>query len=216
MDSRDSACWGRGCAGSCSPAMPSYLGTLSKEHGAVSDSFGCMHSFDVRHRCPDELSTPIHVVRTSKSITGVVQRGVLMEAAVVLFWIDPHLGSFPRGRLVGSILFAPVEIASGTEARRGQLGHRVGDLCRHRYFCNLPVRTRNSPRHKEGVRANGIALRVSTVTLAAAIYAMAGSRCADRRIGTDQVHAMPSVSQRASSEYCGSRYANGVIGPRRI
>src|SRR5450759_2915532 len=74
LESRTSACGGRGCAGSRSPAMPSYLGTLSKEHGAVSDSFRCMHSFDVRHRCPDELSTPIHVVRTSKSITGVVQR----------------------------------------------------------------------------------------------------------------------------------------------
>src|ERR1039458_1237118 len=62
-----------------SPQYPHISVHSSKEHGAVSDSFRCMHSFDVRHRCPDELSTPIHVVRTSKSTTGVVQRGVLME-----------------------------------------------------------------------------------------------------------------------------------------
>ena len=91
------------------------------------------------------------VLCTSKSITGMVQRGVLMEAAAVLFWRDSHFSDPPWSRLVGSILFAPVEIAGGPEARQGRLGHRVGNLCWHRCFCNLPVRTKNPPRHEEGV-----------------------------------------------------------------
>src|ERR1017187_5120531 len=154
--------------GRAAPQCPHISVLSSKEHGTAIDSARGMRSFDVRHRCSDEQPTPNHVLRTSKSITWMVQRGVLMEAAAVLFWRDPHFGDPPRSRLVRSILFAPVEIAGGTEVPRGRLGHQVGDLRWHRCFCNLPVRTKNSPRHEEGVRTNGIALRTNTVTHAAA------------------------------------------------
>ena len=168
-----------------------------------------MRSFDVRHRCSDEQSAPIRVVHTSKSITGMLQRGVLMEAAAVLFWIDPHLGDPPRSRLVGGILFAPMEIARGTEARRGQLGHRVGDLCRHRYFCNLPVRTINSPRHKEGVRADGIALRTNTVTLVVLQLSGTADGTARRDDRREHPHPLPPRRPKAidkrNSCYCRAR-----------
>src|ERR1039457_4237994 len=136
LENRTSACGGRGCAGWCSPQYPHISVLSSREHGTAIDSSRCIRSFDVRHRCSDEQSTPNHVLRTSKSITWMVQRGVLMEAAAVLFWRDPHFGDPPRSRLVRSILFAPVEIAGGPEARLGRLGNRVGDLCWHRCFCN--------------------------------------------------------------------------------
>ena len=142
----------RAALGRAAPQCPHISVLSSKEHGTAIDSARGMRSFDVRHRCCDGQSTHNYVLCASKSITRMVQRGVLMEAAAVLFWRDPHFSDPPWSRLVGSILFAPVEIAGGPEARQGRLGHRVGNLCWHRCFCNLPVRTKNPPRHEEGVR----------------------------------------------------------------
>src|ERR1017187_1698943 len=137
--------------GRAAPQYPQMSVLSSKEHGTAIDSARGMRSFDVRHRCCDGQSTHNYVLCASKSITRMVQRGVLMEAAAVLFGRDPHFSDPARSRLVRSILFAPVEIAGGPEARQGRLGHRVGNLCWHRCFCNFPVRTKNPPRNEEGV-----------------------------------------------------------------
>ena len=143
--------------------------SLGKELGAVADSSRCMRSFDARHRCSDEQSTPIRVLRISQSITGILQRRVLMEAAAVLFWIDPHLGDPPRRRPGRSLLLAPMDITGDPEAGWRQLGPHLGDLCWHRHFSNLTVRTIDSAQHKERVRANGMDLRTDTVTIATAV-----------------------------------------------
>jgi hypothetical protein len=131
----------------------------SEEHGPVVDRFRYMRSFDVRHRCSDEQSTSIHVVHISQSVAGMLQRRVLMETATVLFRIDPRLDTSPWSCLVGGLLFSPIGSAGDTDACPAQLGPPRGDLCWHRHFSNLSVRTIDSPRHKERVRANGIALR---------------------------------------------------------
>jgi hypothetical protein len=60
-----------------------------------------------------------------------------------------------RSRPVGRLLFAPMEIPGDTEAGWGQLGPRLGNSFRHGHFSNLTFRT-DLPRHKEGVRANGM------------------------------------------------------------
>ena len=149
----------------------SEVAESSKEHGPVIDSFRCMRDFDVRHRCSDEQSTPIRVVHTSQSITGILQRHLLMETASVLFRIDPHLDDPARSCPVGDLLFAPMEITSDAAACPGQLELRRGDLCWHSNFSNLSVCIINSPGHKERVRANGIPLRTNTMTIAAATLA---------------------------------------------
>lgn len=137
----------------------------SKEHGAVADSSRCRRSFDARHCCSDEQSTPIHVLCISQSITGILQRRVLMEAAAVLFWIDPHVGDPPGCRPGRSLLLARMDITGNPEAGRRQLGPHLGHLCWHRHFSHLAVCTIDSARHKERVRANGMDLRTDTVTI---------------------------------------------------
>src|ERR1035441_4497870 len=114
------------CPWCAAPQCPHISVLSSEEHGTAIDSARGMRSFDVRHRCCDGQSTHNHVLCTSKSITGMVQRGVLMEAAAVLFWRDRHFSDPPWSRLVGSILSAPVEIAGGPEARQGRLGIEWG------------------------------------------------------------------------------------------
>ena len=142
----------------------------SKEYGAVIDSSRCMRSFDARHRCSNEQSAPILVLRTSESTIGMLQRRLFMETAVVLFRIDLHLDDPPRSCPVGGLLFAPMGIAGDTEVCPGQLGLRRGDLCGRSHFSDLSVRTIDSPRHEERVRANDIALRTNTMTMAAATF----------------------------------------------
>lgn len=83
-------------------------------------------------------------------------------------WIDPPVGDPPRSRSGRSLYIAPMEISRDTEAGWGQLEPRLGDFCWYGHFSNLTVRTIDSPRHKERVRANGMDLRKNTVTIAAA------------------------------------------------
>jgi hypothetical protein len=164
----------------------------SKGYGAVIDSSRCMRFFDARHRCSDEQSAPIRVLRTSESTIGILQRRVLMEAAAVLFWIDPPVGDPPRSRSGRSLYIAPMEISRDSEAGWGQLGPRLGDFCWHGHFSNLTVRTIDSPRHKERVRANGMDLRKNTVTIAAAVI-LGSQRHGHGWTVANQVHATPEV-----------------------
>src|ERR1017187_8850716 len=84
--------------GRASPRCPDISVLSSKEHGTAIDSARGMRSFDVRHRCCDGQSTHNYVLCASKSITRMVQRGVLMEAAAVLFGRDPHFSDPEIGR----------------------------------------------------------------------------------------------------------------------
>ena len=132
-----------------------------EEHGPVVDRSRCMRSFDVRHRCSDEQSTSIYVLHFAQSVARMLQRRVLVETATVLFRIDPRLDTSPWSCLVGDLLFAPIGSAGDTDDCPAQLGLPRGDLCWRSHFSNLSVCTIDSPRHKERVRANGIALRTT-------------------------------------------------------
>src|ERR1017187_1041422 len=184
-------------------------GTESSEgHGQAIDSIRRIRSLDVRHRCSDEQSNSIRVIRISQSIAGMLQRLLLLETAVVLFRIDPHLDDPPRGCPVGHLLFAPMEIAGDTEDCPRQLGLRRGDLCWHSYFSHFSVRTIDSPRHQERVQANDTALRTNTMTIAAAAFAAcplgsrsSGGKCAPAEHGSARLlHTSPRLTSTLAIE----------------